>query len=62
MDTQEYEAGFDAGRTGISWKANPHPTLSRQNREWADGHLEGANAAVCERAAARRAASANVEA
>lgn len=51
--TEAYKAGFEAGRTGIEWKANPYRTLSLQNIEWANGHIAGTDEAAWERHVAR---------
>lgn len=48
-----YQAGVEAAIAGTSWKANPHPTLSRENIAWANGHLAGTDKAQWDRYVAR---------
>jgi len=36
-----YQAGIEAARNGVDWKANPHRALSLQSYAWSNGWFAG---------------------
>ena len=41
LAAKAWQEGFDAGRRGLNWNANPYPVGTDASRSWQSGLLEG---------------------